>query len=200
MCHLNQSVLGRFIAMLFQVLCYHLFQFNSTLPLSTSSFEKLPLCYLNHPSIFYTCLIRWSGRGRSVPAVIGQEAGYTLDRSPVHHWATQRQMRQATTHTLTRKILDTPINLTCMFLDGGRKPEYPERTHSYTGRTCISKPFALNRKSSSCFMCQFSLHTVCRLFGVVKTNFMQVSLYFLSYLSVQTFAPNSAEILMTQPN
>jgi len=23
-----------------------------------------------------------------------------------------------------------------MFLDGGRKPEYPERTHPYTGRTC----------------------------------------------------------------
>jgi len=23
-----------------------------------------------------------------------------------------------------------------MFLDGGRKPEYPERTHAYTGRTC----------------------------------------------------------------
>jgi len=22
-----------------------------------------------------------------------------------------------------------------MFLDGGRKPEYPERTHAYTGRT-----------------------------------------------------------------
>ena len=23
-----------------------------------------------------------------------------------------------------------------MFLDGGRKPEYPQRTHAYTGRTC----------------------------------------------------------------
>jgi len=23
-----------------------------------------------------------------------------------------------------------------MLLDGGRKPEYPERTHAYTGRTC----------------------------------------------------------------
>jgi len=22
-----------------------------------------------------------------------------------------------------------------MFLDGGRKPDYPERTHAYTGRT-----------------------------------------------------------------
>ena len=39
-------------------------------------------------------------------------------------------------HSLLRTILESPINLTCMFLDGGRKPEYPERTHAYTGRTC----------------------------------------------------------------
>jgi len=59
-----------------------------------------------------------------------------MDRSPVHHRATQRQTH---THTLTltaRDNLQTPINLTCMFLDSGRKPEYPERTHAYTGRTC----------------------------------------------------------------
>jgi len=32
--------------------------------------------------------------------------------------------------TLTPKDnLETPVNLTCMFLDGGRKPENPERTH-----------------------------------------------------------------------
>jgi len=69
----------------------------------------------------------------SAPAVIGQEAGYTLDRSPVHHRATQRQMTQTTTLTL-KDNLESPINLTCMILDGGRKPEYPERTHAYTGR------------------------------------------------------------------
>jgi len=53
----------------------------------------------------------------------------------------QRQTRQTTTHTLTltpRDNLESPINLTCMFLDGGRKPEYPERTHAYpTGNRCI---------------------------------------------------------------
>ena len=73
-----------------------------------------------------------------IPAVIGREAGYTLHRSPVHHRATQRQTRQTTTHMLTltpKDNLETPINLTCMFLDGG-KPEYPERTHTYTGKTC----------------------------------------------------------------
>jgi len=68
-----------------------------------------------------------------IPAVIGREAGYTLDRSPVHHRATQRQ---TTSRSLLRTILESPINLTCMFLDGGGKPEYPERTHANTGRTC----------------------------------------------------------------
>jgi len=80
----------------------------------------------------------WGGL-EPIPAAIGREAGYTLDRSSVHHRATQRQTRQTTTHMLTLTPKDnseTPINLTCMFLDGGRKPEYPERTHAYTGRTC----------------------------------------------------------------
>ena len=39
-----------------------------------------------HPSIFYTRLIRRSGRGgglEPIPAVIAREAGYTLDRTPV---------------------------------------------------------------------------------------------------------------------
>ena len=76
---------------------------------------------------------RVAGGLESIPAVIGREAGYTLDRSPVHHRDTQPH-----TLTLTPKdnFLETPINLTCMFLDSGRKPEYPERTHAYTGRTC----------------------------------------------------------------
>ena len=30
--------------------------------------------------------------------------------------------------------LESPINLTCMFLDGGRKPEYPERCKLHTER------------------------------------------------------------------
>jgi len=33
-------------------------------------------------------------------------------------------------HFLNRENLESSINLTCMFLDGGRKPEYPERTHT----------------------------------------------------------------------
>jgi len=49
-------------------------------------------------------------------------------------------MRQTTTHMLTlrgcRNNLETSINITCMFLDGGRKPEYPERAQAHMGRTC----------------------------------------------------------------
>jgi len=59
-----------------------------------------------HPSNFYTCLIQFR------VAVIRREAGFTLDRSPVHHRATQRQTRQITTLT-PRDNLESPINLTC---------------------------------------------------------------------------------------
>jgi len=78
-----------------------------------------------HPSIFYFRLIQ--------RRVLGD---WSLSR-PVHHRATQRQMRH-TTHARSEGWFnfETLINLTCMFLDGGRKPEYPERTHAYTGRTC----------------------------------------------------------------
>ena len=65
---------------------------------------------------------------------------------PSRHWARGRAPGQVASpsqdhtetndHTHTpRNNLETSINLTCMFLDGGRKPEYPERTHAYTGRT-----------------------------------------------------------------
>ena len=54
-------------------------------------------CVFIYPSIFYTRLIRQSGRGEPIPAVIGREAGYTLDRSPVHH----RDKRDKQPHTLT---------------------------------------------------------------------------------------------------
>ena len=83
-----------------------------------------------HPfSIPASSVARVVGGLEPIPAVIGREAGYTLDRSPVHHRAT----RQTTTHT-PRTILETLISLTCMFLDGGRKPEYPER--NLRRRTC----------------------------------------------------------------
>ena len=54
----------------------------------------------------------------------------TLGRSPVHHRATQRHTN---THTVTpRDNLETPINLTCMLLDNGWKPENIQTPHSKT--------------------------------------------------------------------
>ena len=40
-----------------------------------------------------------SRRMEPIPAVIGREAGFTLDGSPVHHRTTRRQTRQTTQRT-----------------------------------------------------------------------------------------------------
>ncbi|MED6290202.1 hypothetical protein CHARACLAT_010722 [Characodon lateralis] len=65
---------------------------------------------------------------------------------PVHRRATHK-----TKHTLIhtpKGNLERPINLTGMSLDCGRKPDYPERIHACTGRTCqlhAERPPAGNR-------------------------------------------------------
>jgi len=94
---------------------------------------------LKHPSIFYTCLIHWSGRrgARAYPsghrARGGVHPGQVANPSQGH----TETNNHARSHSLLRTIfLESPINLTCMFLDGKRKLEYPERTDAYTGRTC----------------------------------------------------------------
>ncbi|KAK3559181.1 hypothetical protein QTP86_005085 [Hemibagrus guttatus] len=53
-------------------------------------------------------------------ASLGIKAGCTLDGVPTH--------RRAHTHSRTTDNLEMPINLPCMSLDRGRKPEYPEET------------------------------------------------------------------------
>ena len=70
-----------------------------------------------------------------IPTVIEQEVGYTLVRSPVHDRATQRQTSKNKPCTLT---LTLEVNLESTW-----KPECPERTHTYIGKTCklyIEKP------------------------------------------------------------
>jgi len=59
--------------------------------------KNVDLALKIHPFIFYNPLIRRSGHGGAgaYPAVLRREVGNTLDRSPVHHRATQRQ---TTTH------------------------------------------------------------------------------------------------------
>ena len=83
-----------------------------------------------HPSIFYT-----------VNPSVGSRGGWSLSqRSSGERRGTPWTGRQSITgphrdkrdkqpHTLTLTLtpkdnLESPINMTCMFLDGGRKPEY----------------------------------------------------------------------------
>ncbi|MED6256522.1 hypothetical protein ATANTOWER_028002 [Ataeniobius toweri] len=47
------------------------------------------------------------------------------------------QDKQPRIHSFTPKgNLEKSVNLTVVVLDCGKKPEYPERTHACTGRTC----------------------------------------------------------------
>jgi len=53
--------------------------------------------------------------------------------SPSQGHIDEKRDKQPHTLTLTPKDnLKSPVNLTCMFLAGGRKPEYPERTRLKT--------------------------------------------------------------------
>ncbi|XP_061642879.1 palmitoyltransferase ZDHHC15B isoform X2 [Phyllopteryx taeniolatus] len=73
------------------------------------------------------------GRGllEPIPAIFGQEPGYTLNRSP----ANRRAHGNKKTFTLTGN-LGSSINLLRMFLGCGRFYPCLDKTHPGTGRTC----------------------------------------------------------------
>jgi len=64
-----------------------------------------------------------------IPAIIGERHG-----TP---WTGRQSITgpHRDKQPLLGTILESPINLTCMFLGGGRKPAYLERAYAYTGRT-----------------------------------------------------------------
>ncbi|KAK3562423.1 hypothetical protein QTP86_034065, partial [Hemibagrus guttatus] len=64
-------------------------------------------------------------------ASLGIKAGYTLDGVPTHHSAHTHS--HSLTQSYTTDNLEMPINLPCMSLDWGRKPEYPEETPEARG-------------------------------------------------------------------
>jgi len=78
------------------------------------------LCPLNQTGAYPSCY--WAG-GRVHP-----------------EWVTSPSQGPTETNNLIYlgQFSESPVNQTCMFLDGGRKPEpeHPERTHAYTARTC----------------------------------------------------------------
>ena len=86
-----------------------------------------------HPSIYFLYLLNPS---------IGSRGGWSQSQQSLGErqgtpWTGHQSITGPHNHTHAPKDnLESPINLTCMFLDSGRKLEYPERTHAYTGRTC----------------------------------------------------------------
>ncbi|KAK3508390.1 hypothetical protein QTP70_026018, partial [Hemibagrus guttatus] len=64
-------------------------------------------------------------------ASLGIKAGYTLDRVPTHRRAHTHTHSLTQSHTTDN--VEMPINLLCMSLDQGRKPEYPEETPEARG-------------------------------------------------------------------
>ena len=99
-----------------------------------------PCDIFGHPSIFYTVnpsVGSWGGWSPSQQSSGERRGTPWTGRQSIT--GPHRDKRDKQLHTLTftpKDNLESPINLTCMFLDSGRKPEYPERTHAYTGRTC----------------------------------------------------------------
>ena len=81
----------------------------------------------------------WGGQ-EPIPDALGWKAGYTLDKSPPHHRANTDRQTTIHTHiqtlrTISELCANQPVPQVHVF-GGGRKPEYPERTHAVTGRTC----------------------------------------------------------------
>ena len=82
------------------------------------------------------------GRGWSLSQLsLGERQGTPLTgrqsiTGPLRH-KQDKQPAMLTLMLTPRVNLESPMNLTCFFGGGsGKKPEYPERTHTYTGRTC----------------------------------------------------------------
>ena len=81
--------------------------------------ETAFLSFIHPFSILAYSNLEVTGGLKPISAVIGREAGYTLDRTPVHHRAIETNNRPFL--TLTPKVnLESLINLTCVFLGSGR--------------------------------------------------------------------------------
>ena len=99
-----------------------------------------PLLQLGCKKLWSTCQKSNSAANSQTGAQRGQDAfTHKTDAHTHTHLKTvpvPQRDKQPLTLTLTYRVnLESPINLTRIFLDGGRKPEYLERTHAYTGRT-----------------------------------------------------------------
>ena len=90
-----------------------------------------------HPSIHFLYPLNPSVGSRGRWSLSQQSSGERRGTPWTGCQSIKGSHRDKQPHMLTpiETIIESPINLTCMFLDGGRKPEHPERTHAYTERT-----------------------------------------------------------------
>ncbi|KAK3569304.1 hypothetical protein QTP86_026550 [Hemibagrus guttatus] len=77
---------------------------------------------------------------------MGIKAGYTLDGVPTHRRAHTHSHSLTQSHTTDN--LEMPINLPCMSLDWGRKPEYLEETPEARGEHANSTHTWRRRESN----------------------------------------------------
>ncbi len=85
------------------------------------------------------------------PADIGREAGYNLDGLPISHRADTNRLPFTLTFTPTDN-LESPVNLTCMSSDRGRKLEHLEKTHAGPGEHERRAFLSNNLNVSNCFV------------------------------------------------
>jgi len=108
-------------------------EFGSKLSKNVWMKLKFEITNALHPSILLYALNPILGGG-AIPGYIRWESGYTLDRSKVHHRATQRRATtQAHTHAHTHsygqfRVICWP-NMDGGFLDDGRKPGRTSKLH-----------------------------------------------------------------------
>jgi len=96
-----------------------------------------------HSSIFYTRLIHQSGRGSLSQLSLGERRG-----TP---WTDCQSITRPHRDKWERTILETPINLTCMFLDGGRTWREPTHTQGEHANSTQKGPSReLNLEPSCC--------------------------------------------------
>ena len=102
-------------------------QWGNSCAWAPNQIVKLTLHHLSiHPSIFYTCLIqlRVAGGLEPTPAVTGQEAGGRVHPGQIvsPSQGAHRDKRDTQSCTVTpQDNLESPINITCIFLGGERK-------------------------------------------------------------------------------
>ncbi|MEQ2308202.1 hypothetical protein AMECASPLE_025811 [Ameca splendens] len=110
---------------------------HQTVLISDKDYLNKEMQFSNGQSVIFYTAYSIVGHSELVPISSTLRAGSGVHPGQVT--SPSQCNTQTTMHTFIhtpKGNLERPIKLTGMFLDCGRKPEYPERTHACTGRTC----------------------------------------------------------------